>query len=58
MKVTSEKMSDESLVSMKRKAMEDISSITSKVIRGILCDMHKQRHRTSTVSRKKKTISS
>jgi ribosome biogenesis SPOUT family RNA methylase Rps3 len=43
---------------MKRKAMEDISSITSKVIRGILCDMHKQRHRTSTVSGKKKTISS
>ena len=45
MKVTSEKMSDESLVSMKRKAMEDISSRTSKVIREILCDMHKQRHR-------------
>jgi hypothetical protein len=58
MKVTSEKMSDESLVSIKRKVMADISSRTSKVIRGILCDMYEQRHRTSTVSGKKKTISS
>jgi hypothetical protein len=45
--------------------MEDISSRTSKVIRGNLCDMReqnlrptdKQRHRTSTVSGKKKNIS-